>query len=339
MHGRVQKGQRVAKHRAAEHCLISGKFLVAVGAQPFAASNLEQRLGLDTTEDSAHIAPREKLKRSKLATRGGAKLGSLPTEAAIGALVVDANTHPTIDEQAGDLGIELEGCSRPEVAAFPNAAIRAKSTVLRHEESTFDILLDRVVGGRTGLDRKERAAIDSEQPAQRERGASAIEVIEVVGAAEECRYRRAPGEWQLEVVGIRERAFGLYSESCSGASSLDPEHSARRALGPRPTASRADGQPRAGAAEIALHGQTSEQSFDSVEAENVSEGARAKAKTSGAWVCTPAFWREVVELAVVDVGARRTEGPLPALVSFLARRRRKGKVVSNASRGFRTVPG
>src|SRR5205823_12117180 len=52
----------------------------------------------------------------------------------------------------------------------------------------------------------------------------------------------------------------------------------------------------------------------------------------------PSLGCEIVELAVVNVGARSAEWFLPILEPFLTPGRREGEIVSNTRRRFRTCP-
>src|SRR5207253_10179472 len=117
---------------------------------------------------------------------------------------------------------------------------------------------------RPDLECKERSLPEAERFPHERASCPAIEVVEVVGAAEKRGECRAERERQLKIIGVGERSLESHARSCRATAALYPEQAARSLLRPRP-ADGTVGCDRRRIPELALDRDASEQSLDPVE--------------------------------------------------------------------------
>src|SRR3982751_6759546 len=235
MNRRLQKWKGVTDDRSAERGVIPGEFLVVVSGQSFIAAKLEHHLGRGLAEQGARVTVRVELEGSDLAPGGEPHLEPLPAELAVSSFVVDPRANPTVHEHAADFGIEVQSSDRAEVVPLPDSSVRAESFTRVDEQAARNILLYGSIAARTQFDFNQRPLLQAERAIYKGRPGHTIQVIEVVGAAEQCGQCCSPGEGELEIVGVGERA--LYPEAGRGSTGCTrhAESSPRGLLRPRPS--------------------------------------------------------------------------------------------------------
>ena len=81
-----------------------------------------------------------------------------------------------------------------------------------------------------------------------------------------------------------------------------------------------------------------EHALDAIEAEDIAKSARTKSKTVGLLIGSPTLRRQVVELAVVDVGASSAQRFFPLIETLLGGAGREGQIVAHSGRRLGAGP-